>query len=152
MVDFVPRRAARVLLVDETGRVLLFRGVDPGRPQTPYWFTIGGGLDDGETPADAARRELREEAGLDLPVEALGSPVHHEVAEFPFNDVWYRQEQEFFLVHAPGAVVDTSGFDQIERDTITSYRWWSIAELASAPEPVYPADLADVLRRVTAGA
>ncbi|MDP9797148.1 8-oxo-dGTP pyrophosphatase MutT (NUDIX family) [Catenuloplanes nepalensis] len=152
MVDFVPRRAARVLLVDEAGRVLLFRGVDPGRPDEPYWFTVGGGLDEGETPAEAAARELREEAGLDLPVSALGAPVHADVTEFPFGAVWYRQEQEFFLVRSPRFEIDTSGFDEIERDSITSYRWWPVDELASAPEPVYPADLADVLRRVTAGA
>ncbi|MDR7273330.1 NUDIX hydrolase [Catenuloplanes atrovinosus] len=152
MVDFVPRRAARVLLVDEAGRVLLFRGVDPGRPGEPYWFTIGGGLDEGETPAEAARRELREEAGLDLPASAIGPAVHRDVTEFPFNHVWYRQEQEFFLVRAPGVEVDTSGFDDVERATITSYRWWSAAELASASEPVHPADLAGLLRRVTAGA
>ncbi|GAB7050629.1 NUDIX hydrolase [Catenuloplanes indicus] len=152
MVDFVPRRAARVLLVDEAGRVLLFRGVDPGRPGEPYWFTIGGGLDAGETPAQAAARELREEAGLDLPVAALGEPVHAEVTEFPFDGVWYRQEQEFFLVRSSGAEIDTSGFDEVERGSITSYRWWSPPELESATEPVHPADLVDVLRRVTAGA
>lgn len=152
MVDFVPRRAARVLLVDEAGRVLLFQGVDPGRPGEPFWFTIGGGLDEGETPVEAAARELREEAGLDLPASALGAPVHHEVTEYPFDRVWYRQEQDFFLVRAAGVVVDTSGFDEIERDSITSYRWWSLPELASAAEPVYPADLVDVLRRVTADA
>ncbi|GAB7043308.1 MULTISPECIES: NUDIX hydrolase [Catenuloplanes] len=152
MVDFVPRRAARVLLVDEAGRLLLFRGVDPGRPGEPYWFTIGGGLDEGETPAQAAARELREEAGLDLPVAELGEPVHAEVTEFPFDSVWYRQEQEFFLVRAAGGEIDTSGFDEIERESITSYRWWSASELASATEPVHPAGLADLLRRVTAGA
>jgi 8-oxo-dGTP pyrophosphatase MutT (NUDIX family) len=152
MVDFVPRRAARVLLVDEAGRILLFRGVDPGRPGEPYWITVGGGLDEGETPAEAARRELREEAGLDVPVAALGAPVHTEVTEFPFDNVWYRQEQEFFLVRSSGVVVDTSGFDEIERATIIEHRWWPVAELASATEPVYPDGLADLLRRVTADA
>ncbi|MFI5845487.1 NUDIX hydrolase [Catenuloplanes sp. NPDC051500] len=152
MVDFVPRRAARVLLVDEAGRVLLFRGVDPGRPGEPYWFTVGGGLDAGETPAEAARRELREEAGLDVPVAALGGPVHAEVTEFPFDNVWYRQEQEFFLLRTAGFAVDTSGLDEAERASLLEYRWWPVSELDSATEPVHPGGLAELLRRVTAGA
>ncbi|WP_033343859.1 NUDIX hydrolase [Catenuloplanes japonicus] len=152
MVDFVPRRAARVLLVDEAGRVLLFRGVDPGRPGEPYWFTIGGGLDADETPAEAARRELREEAGLDVPVEALGSPVHAEVTEYPFDHVWYRQEQEFFLLRTAGFDVDTSGFDDVERATTLEHRWWPVDELDSAADPVHPDGLAELLRRVTADA
>ncbi len=46
--ELIPRRAARVLLLDGAGRVLLLRGFDPAMPEHRYWFTVGGGLDDGE--------------------------------------------------------------------------------------------------------
>jgi len=50
----VQRYAARVLLLDEAGRVLLFRGGDPHRPEAgTWWFTPCGGLDAGETVEDA---------------------------------------------------------------------------------------------------
>jgi 8-oxo-dGTP pyrophosphatase MutT (NUDIX family) len=42
-------------------------------PQGAYWHTIAGGVEPGETPAEAARRELWEETGLRL--EALGPRV-----------------------------------------------------------------------------
>src|ERR1700733_4365493 len=58
------RRAGRVLVIDPAGRVLLLQGFDPAEPDSPFWFTIGGGLDEGEHSAQAALRELREEAGI----------------------------------------------------------------------------------------
>src|SRR4051812_49765394 len=94
----VPRRAARVLVLDGAGRVLMLHGFDPAVPAVRYWFTVGGGLDDGETSVSAASRELYEETGLVVPPERFGAPVHHDVAEFGFAGVRYRQEQDFYLL------------------------------------------------------
>ena len=58
------RRAARVLLVDEAGRVLLQNCCDPADPAAgSWWNTMGGGIDPGETPEQAAVREVHEETG-----------------------------------------------------------------------------------------
>ena len=63
-----------MVLVSTDGRVLLFRGGDPGRPERgTWWVTPGGGTDPGESTAEAARRELLEETGLDVATEALGA-------------------------------------------------------------------------------
>ncbi|MBB5872227.1 8-oxo-dGTP pyrophosphatase MutT (NUDIX family) [Allocatelliglobosispora scoriae] len=144
-----PRRATRVLLVDGLGRVLLFHGADPAEPDRPYWFTPGGGLDEGEEPRVAAARELMEETGLAIDPAALGEPVHREVARFSFDGVRYRQEQEFFLLRVDSFEVSTAGFDEIERDIIDKHHWWTVAELAGTDEVYYPLDLIDVLRRVS---
>jgi len=58
--------ASCVLLLDGEGRVLLLR-YGPGQPAAGDWWLPGGMLDHGEDPWTAARRELREEAGLGLP-------------------------------------------------------------------------------------
>ncbi|WP_326560417.1 NUDIX hydrolase [Micromonospora sp. NBC_01796] len=154
MTVFTPRRAARVLLLDGADRVLLFRGWDPARPDHRYWFTPGGGLDPGESPADGAVRELAEETGLRLSVDQVGEPVWQEVTEFPFGGRWYRQEQEFFLVRVPAELafeVDTAGFDQIERDSIDEHRWWSVAELEATADRFYPTELPALLGRLLGG-
>jgi ADP-ribose pyrophosphatase YjhB (NUDIX family) len=146
--DPTPRRASRVLLVDAADRVLLLRGHDPARPDHRYWFTVGGGLDDGESGADGAARELFEETGLRVPADAIGAPVHHDVTEFPFDGAWYRQTQAFYLVRVASWAVDFAGHNAIEQATVDAYRWWSAAELRATGERFYPPDLADVLDRV----
>ena len=60
MTDTV--RAAGVLLVDPDGQVLLAR-----RRDGQGWSLPGGHIEDGETPEQAARRELKEETYLDAP-------------------------------------------------------------------------------------
>lgn len=146
--DVIPRRASRVLLVDADGRVLLLRGRDPGRPDHRYWFTVGGGLDHGESGPDGAVRELFEETGLRVPPDEVGAPVHHEVTEFPFDGRWYRQEQDFYLVRVDSWQVDFAGHNAIEQATVDAYRWWSAAELRATDERFYPLDLADLMERV----
>ncbi|MEH1100365.1 NUDIX hydrolase [Micromonospora sp. CPCC 205561] len=151
MTVYTPRRAARVLLVDAAGRLLLFSGSDPARPEHGrWWFTPGGGLDAGETYAECAARELAEETGLRLPVAAFGAPVHRDVTRFPFDGVWYRQEQEFFLVRVTSHEVDTGGFSAIERASVAEHRWWAPDELAGTGERYYPPELPAVLARALA--
>ena len=54
---------AAVVATDELGRVLLLKHLFRGGSG---WGVPGGFLEAGEQPADAARRELREEAGIEL--------------------------------------------------------------------------------------
>jgi 8-oxo-dGTP pyrophosphatase MutT (NUDIX family) len=144
----IPRKAARVLLIDASDRVLLFRGLDPARPEHRYWFTVGGGLDEGETAAEGAARELREETGLEIEAGTLIGPVWREFTEFPFDGQWYRQEQEFFLCRVPQWTVSTAGFNEIENESIDGHRWWSLPELETTSERYYPRDLPVLLRRM----
>jgi 8-oxo-dGTP pyrophosphatase MutT (NUDIX family) len=149
-VTVLDRRAARVILVDRADRTLLLRGGDPARPHLHWWFTPGGGLDDGETPAQGAARELHEETGLRVEPAELGEPVWHQVTEYSYNNRRYRQEQDFYLLRVPEWQIDTAGFDAEEQLTIDAHRWWSAAELDATDELVFPENLADLLRRLTA--
>ena len=147
-MTFIDRRAARVLLIDAAERALLLHGGDPARPEQRWWFTPGGGLDAGETPAQGAARELLEETGLRADPAELGDPVHHEVTEFSYDNRQYRQKQDFFLFRVEKWDVDTAGFDDQEQRSITGHRWWSMAELDASTEQIFPIGLADLLRRV----
>jgi 8-oxo-dGTP pyrophosphatase MutT (NUDIX family) len=148
-VTVYDRRAARVVLVDRADRTLLLRGGDPARPGLRWWFTPGGGLNEGETSAEGASRELFEETGLRVDPGDLGEPVWHQVTQFSYDNRRYRQDQDFYLFRVPEWQVDTTGFDIEEQRTIDDHRWWSVAELESTAETIYPENLADLLRTLT---
>ena len=144
----MPREAGRVLLLDAAGRVLLVRGSDPGRPGSRYWFTIGGGLDPGEGVAEAAARELFEETGLLVDAVDLGEPLFDDVTDFPYDGTWYRQRQAFFVLRVPAWEVPVDQISPEEEHYIHEHRWWSVADIVAADDPVYPLDLAARLRRI----
>ena len=149
MTSSMVRAAARVLLVDAAGRVLLFRGGDPAAPDAgTWWFTPGGGLEPGESWAEGAARELHEETGLRVAPEDLGPPVLEERADFSFAGMLIDQDQRFFLLRVDSHDVDTSAFSELELASIEEHRWWSVDELAATGDTVYPIGLVDVLRRL----
>lgn len=149
-MTYIDRRAARVLLIDAAGRTLLLHGGDPAQPGRRWWLTPGGGLNEGETPAQGAARELREETGLRVDPADLGSPVFSEVTEFSFDNRRYRQSQDFFAYRSPEWTFDDTGFDDGERRSITGHRWWSATEIEDSGDEIYPAGLAGLLRRCVA--
>lgn len=142
----VARRAARVLLLDDAGRVLLFRGGDPAEPERgTWWLTPGGGLDEGESPAQGAARELFEETGLRLPVHDLEGPVLLREVEFDFERVRYAQSEQFFLARVDAHDVDTRGFTALEVRSVFEHRWWTRDELRGTADTVYPQGLVELL-------
>src|SRR5262245_41050878 len=94
------RSAARLLLIDASLRVLLFRHNDGyGRE---FWATPGGGIENGEAPEDAARREALEELGA---TDVSLAPLWTCHSEFPFQDRTVSQTDRFFLVTRHGPVL-----------------------------------------------
>jgi ADP-ribose pyrophosphatase YjhB (NUDIX family) len=60
----IRRHSARVILIDDEGRLVLIRRTRPG--QAPYWTTAGGGVEDSDASVEAAmHRELAEELGAE---------------------------------------------------------------------------------------
>ena len=145
-----PRVAARVLVVDPDGRVLLFRGFDPARPDDgTWWLTPGGGVDGGETLEQAARRELFEETGL--AVDAVGPALFERRVEFDFEGVHYDQTETYYCVRAEQFPVMRTGWMDHEHRSMFEHRWWTVAELAATDEKVYPEHLVDRLTEILGG-
>jgi len=144
-VEIVDRIAGRVILVDPDGRALLFQGFDPQRPDQPWWFTPGGGLEPGETPREAAARELREETGLEVLPQDLGETVFHNYVEFSFNGRRLRQHNHFFALRTELFEISTAGFDVMEQRTHIAHRWWSPEALRATGETFFPEELPDLL-------
>ena len=106
------RNTARVLLVDGDERVLLFRcRVDADLQDRGHmWITPGGGVQPGETLAEAAVRELHEETGLSLAEADLGPAVARCSGEWSWRRRRYLAVDTFFYVRVGAVTVDTAGF------------------------------------------
>jgi 8-oxo-dGTP pyrophosphatase MutT (NUDIX family) len=138
-----------VLPVDAEGRVLLLHGWDPQRPDEPYWFTIGGGADPGESMPHAAARELREETGIRVDPEELGEPIAQNTIEFSWAGYQINQGQVFYAVLIESPVVSLEGMDSWERATTDKYAWLSAEDL-EAGEPLADPDLPALVRSAVA--
>jgi 8-oxo-dGTP pyrophosphatase MutT (NUDIX family) len=132
------RNTARVLPVDPEGRVLLLHGWDPLRPRDPFWFSIGGAVEHGETLREAAARELAEEAGIVLDPELLGEPIATEPIDFWWAGMHFDQDQTFYAVAMGDAAVSFAGQEALERATIDKHGWLRPEELDGGGER--PAD------------
>jgi hydrolase, NUDIX family len=141
------REAARVLLFDDAGRVLLAMGHDEDQPDRAWWFTIGGGIEEGEDPRAAAVREVFEETGLRLDAHELVGPVLYRTAEFDFLAVTARQDEWFFIARAPSTNLSRDGWTDLERSVIDAQRWWDIDEAAASIDgEIYPAQILEFAR------
>ncbi|MFF2622212.1 NUDIX hydrolase [Oerskovia jenensis] len=149
------RRGARVLLLDAADRVLLARGHDTDQPERSWWFTVGGGIEPGESDLDAAVREVREETGLHLDPATLEGPVWTRSAIFDFYRERCRQDEVFYLArlaHPQGEPALTrDGWTEIEHDVVDEMRWFTLPELRTVTIEVFPAGLPDLLAPLLAG-
>ncbi|MBX7434094.1 NUDIX domain-containing protein [Mycobacterium sp. Y57] len=145
------RTSARVVLLDESGAVLLLRGSDPASTQTPspnWWFTIGGAAQVGESLEQTAVRELEEETGLRVAPADMVGPVWRRDAVIEFNGSVLRSEEMYFVHRTRRFEPSDAGRSGLERTYIHGHRWCDatmIDELVAGGERVYPKQLAALL-------
>lgn len=136
------RPAARLLVTDPAGRLLLFRFTPDDR--APFWCTPGGAVDPGETFEQAARRELREETGIDADPGPAVAVRHVRFVTLEGVDV--DAEEHYFEIGVERAEIDTGGHTDLERRVMLDHRWWTPDELQAQDEVWFPDNLVDIWR------
>ncbi|WP_440988774.1 NUDIX hydrolase [Haloarchaeobius baliensis] len=137
-------------ILERDGEYLLQRLTDPG--EGAFYRPIGGGIEFGETSAEALEREFREELGVELSAGPTvgtienrftwdGEPDHEIVVlrEATFEDGLLYEREEFSGVDAGGAVEYDAG-------------WFDLESVQERAEPLYPEGLVALLDSDGAGA
>jgi 8-oxo-dGTP diphosphatase len=121
------RRTARVMLFDETGAILLIRFVVPrDGSEFVFWALPGGEIEPGETEADAAMRELKEELGIAVTVEG---PVYRDANMFLHQGEMQDNVDFLFRARCGRAEPRLIGLTMEEIGIMKEFRWWSEAEI-----------------------
>jgi 8-oxo-dGTP diphosphatase len=140
------RPSARLLILEPSGRVLLFRFVFKAGALAgqDYWATPGGGVEHGETFEQAALRELWEETGIRA--QTSGPEIARRMFPLQLPDGEHvMADERFFLVRSENASLSREGWTQHEAEVMVAYKWWSLDELTQTAATVWPADLAIML-------
>lgn len=140
----VHRPAVRIVCFDAAGWILLLNWEDPVSRER-LWEPPGGGIDPGETPLQAARRELTEETGLDAAL------VGERFVDVHRDTVWkgtrFTGPEQFFAAFFPTTrppVVRDNLLPYEQTDLIT-HRWIDPAGLPALPGRLEPPDLPTLL-------
>ena len=135
------RRAARLLVIDDCDRLLLFRFTFAGR--RPFWATAGGECDPGESFEDAAKRELLEETGFVAEPGAVVTARGNDFVTATGEPV--TADERYFRVRVPESEIATHGHTDLEREIMREHRWFTRAELADWSEPIFPPEVLNLL-------
>ncbi len=133
------RPCVGMLLLNAEDRVFVGRRIDTAKEGDNIWQMPQGGIDEGESPAAAARRELREEIGTDK-AEIIAESrqwLHYDLPSHLLGKVWkgrYRgQKQRWFALRFLGCDSD------IDLDTRhPEFDAWQWVELDDLPGLVIP--------------
>jgi 8-oxo-dGTP diphosphatase len=145
LVEQAPFRAAvRVICLDPAGRVFLQLWRDPANHRSVFWEPPGGGIEPGESEADAAVREVLEETGM----RATVVPGRRVVVarDLMWNGRRHVGDEPFLLATVdPDAPLAPHALTPFEQANLLDTRWHAPADLATLPEPTEPRSLPTVV-------
>lgn len=125
------KRGVGVLLVNERGEFLLAQRGEKARSQRGYWENIGGEVESDEKAEDAAKREAKEELGIEIQIlESLPS-VSHSLPENGEN--WKSVAFLACIIGDKAPII-------IETEKMSDFGWFSLDRF---PEPLTEATRAD---------
>jgi 8-oxo-dGTP diphosphatase len=135
------RTTARIVVINNEDKVLLLKMHNSGKS---FWLTPGGKIEDGETPLQAAQRELFEETGI----------TH---AKFTIPHEWYIEhvgicdgkqtifKEHIFLAHLANATVHFNNLVDYEKEELINFAWWDVREFKEHNETLRPQSFIDEL-------
>lgn len=127
MAEFKRPESVLVVVYTENGNVLQLRRREP----TDFWQSVTGSLKEGETPLQAAIREIREETGLQADAGLTDSGI---INRYPIHPAWrakfapdvMENTEHVFSLRVPAVTVI-----QLNPEEHVEYRWLPRDEAAA---------------------
>jgi putative (di)nucleoside polyphosphate hydrolase len=127
------RKNVAAFILNDEGKILTCRRADRYKD----WQLPQGGIDEGESPPDAIRRELMEEVGLKRAalIGSLPEPIRYDWPPDLHKRGFMGQEQYFFIFRAPlGWKPD---FSQHHEKEFEAASWDGKSEFLRKVEPTF---------------
>ena len=151
------RRSIRVVLLNDKHEVLLMCMDDPrirsvgesykGR----FWTLIGGRIERDETVLQAAAREVFEETGISEADIQFGPIVWFEELDLVTRDGPTRIEQQFVVARTSASTLTLAHLTGDEPEVVKRIAWFSLQDITTSTETIYPVLLPLHLPRIVAG-
>ena len=149
------RETVRLLILNPANEILMMKVDDPklvnadGVRQAPFWVTFGGGIDGDEDIFAAAAREAREETGrTDV---RIGKPVWSREIILTTDGERVLFKETYIVAYLDGGELSSDKWTVQEHALVKEVRWWSVDDLGSTSEIVFPDRLADLLHPIVRG-
>lgn len=143
------RNSIKILLINPEKQLLLMCAEDPktrskdGSYYGRFWFPVGGQIEASETALQAATRELFEETGLQEHEVTFGPIVWFGEFEMILSGTLTRLKQQFIVAHTHQKSTSLQYLTEAEKCVIKQSRWFSLNEIRTHDEVIYPVVLKD---------
>ncbi len=145
MAQLPVRNSVRVLLFNEKQELLLICAEDPNTTTMAgkkygrrFWFTVGGQIEKGETLEEAAYREIFEETGIVQSDVELGPIVWYGAFDLIVFGTPSHLKQRFIVAHTRQNVITHAHLTQEEQAVVKESGWFSLEQIRTCPEVIYP--------------
>lgn len=148
------RTAVRVLVQDAGERILLLHVSDTHRPTPLRWWELpGGGIEAGESTADAAVRELAEETGLIVAAGRISAPTWHRDCTYQYRGrrIWQHETVVTARLDEHEPRPQGSGRTPSELEDVIGHRWWTVDEIRASADRFFPGRLPSLVTDALAG-
>ncbi|OZG50854.1 NUDIX hydrolase [Bombiscardovia coagulans] len=139
------RSSARVLFFNRkmTKILLLCNKGDPN--EDPWWITVGGGVQPGESFEFAAVREIKEETGVTVQQQTLRENfIGVRQATHIYRNREAQHFEQYYYVTVALNTPDIASFTDEEKQVIKEIRWWTKEELVRTTDTIWPSNLLDL--------